>query len=271
MADRVDAAPPSAMDLQSEFVELGLPVNSIYLVHCSMRRLGPLSGGAATLLQVLHRVLGPRSTIVVPAFTARNSTTTRRFRSRIVGMTPAQATAEEARIEGFDTAVTPAQDVGAFAEFLRRRAGAVRSDHPQTSFAALGGAASTLMRDHPLECPLGERSPLGKLYSADALVLQIGARLDHACTCFHLAEHRLPRPAARRMHRAYVIESGRRRLLEFMAADLDDSDFALLGDAMRAQTGSVRCGPVGRGTASWFSLREAVDFAADWMTRCRTS
>lgn len=271
MADRVNISFPSGTDLQSELGELGLPVDSVYLLHCSMRRLGPLAGGAATLLQILQSVLGPGTTIIVPTFTTRNSTTTRRFRRLIFGMTPKQATAEEAKIDGFDPANTPAQDVGAFAEFLRSRPGTVRSNHPHTSFAALGCAAFTLMCNHPLDCHLGERSPLAKLYLADALVLQLGDGLDHACTCFHLAEHRLPHPAPRRMYRAYVIEDGQRRLREFMAADLDDSDFARLGTAMRTQTAFVRCGPVGQTTVSWFPLRAAVDFAADWMTRCRLS
>jgi aminoglycoside 3-N-acetyltransferase len=259
------------MHLQSELGTLGLPVDAIYLVHCSLRQLGPLAGGAATLLQVLHELLGPESTIVVPAFSARNSTTTRRFRRHTAGMTLTQVAAEEAKIDGFDPARTPAQDVGAFAEYVRVRAGTVRSNHPQTSFAALGPAASTLMRDHPLDCHLGERSPLAKLYAAAAVVLQVGAELDGACTCFHLAEHRLERPASRRLHRTYVIEDGRRRLVEFMAAGLDDSDFDRLGAAMRTQTEFVHCGSLGQTTASWFPLRAAVDFAADWMTRCRTS
>jgi aminoglycoside 3-N-acetyltransferase len=256
-------------EIRSDLSMLGLPVGSTYLIHSSLRRVGPLADGVATLAEALQDVLGPRSTIVVPTFTARNSTTTRRFRRLVAGMTPEQIAAEEARIEGFDPSTTPAQDVGPFAEFIRRRPGAVRSDHPQTSFTALGPAATELTRDHALDCHLGEQSPLAKLYTADAIVLLLGEGIEHACTCFHLAEHRLPTPAPQRLYRCYVLEGGRRTLREFMAAEADDSDFGRLGAAMAARSSFVHRGWVGRTTASWFPLRAAVDFAVDWMSRWR--
>lgn len=258
--------PLDRAEIRSDLSMFGLPVGSTYLIHSSLRRVGPLVDGPATLTEALHDVLGPRSTIVVPTFTARNSTTTRRFRRLMAGMTPEQIAVEEAKIEGFDRSTTPAQDVGAFAEFIRRRPEAVRSDHPQTSFTALGPAATELTRDHALDCHLGERSPLAKLYTADAIVLLLGEGFEDACTCFHLAEHRLPTPAPQRLHRCYVLEGGRRTLREFMAAEADDSDFGRLGAAMAAQSPFVHRGRVGRTTAFWFPLRAAVDFAVDWMS-----
>jgi len=255
-------------EIRSDLSMLGLPVGSTYLIHSSLRRVGPLADGPATLAEALQDVLGPRSTIVVPTFTARNSTTTRRFRRLTVGTTPEQIATEEANIEGFDRSTTPAQDIGAFAEFIRRRPAAVRSDHPQTSFTALGPSATELTRDHALDCHLGERSPLAKLYTADAIVLLLGEGID-VCTCFHLAEHRLPTPAPRRLFRCYVLEGGRRTLREFMAAEADDSDLGRLGVAMAAGSPFVHRGRVGRATASWFPLRAAVDFAVDWMSRWR--
>lgn len=255
--------------IRSDLSILGLPVGSTYLIHSSLRQVGPLTDGVATLAQALQDVLGSRSTIVVPTFTARNSTTSHRFRRLVAGMTPEQIAAEEAKIEAFDRTKTPAQDVGAFAEFIRQHPEAVRSDHPQTSFTALGPAATELTRDHALDCHLGERSPLEKLYTADATVLLLGEGFEAACTCFHLAEHRLPTPPPQRLHRCYVLEGDRRTLREFMAAEADDSDFGHLGAAMAAQSPFVRRGRVGQTTASSFPLCAAVDFAVDWMSRCR--
>ena len=145
----------SQAEIRSDLSMLGLPVGSTYLIHSSLRRVGPLADGPSTLAEALQDALGPQSTIVVPTFTARNSTTTRRFRRLTAGMTPEQIVAEEAKIEGFDQSATPAQDVGAFAELIRRHPEAVRSDHPQTSFTALGPAATELTRDHALDCHLG--------------------------------------------------------------------------------------------------------------------
>lgn len=254
--------------IRSDLSMLGLPAGSTYLIHSSLRRVGPLAGGLETLAEALQDVLGPRSTIVVPTFTARNSTTTRRFRRLTAGMTPEQIVAEETKIEGFDRSTTPAQDVGAFAEFIRRRPEAVHRNHPQTSFTALGPAATELTRDHALDGHLGERSPLAKLYTADGIVLLLGERLEDVCTCFHLAEHWLPTPAPQRLFRCYVLEGGRRTLRQFMAAEADDSDFGRLGAAM-ARSPFVHRGRVGRTTASWFPLRAAVDFAVDWMSQWR--
>ena len=224
-----------------------------------MRRIGAIAGGPATLAELLADLLGPDSTFVVPAFTARNSTTTRRFRSLTRGMTREQVAAEEARIPGFDRLTTPAQDVGAFAEFIRGHPGSLRSDHPQTSFAALGPGASELLADHALDCHLGEKSPLAKLYAANALVVLIGVGFG-VCSCFHLAEHRLSTPAPRRGYRCYVQEGGRRVLREFVAVDADDRDFTRLGEAMKDEPFVCR-GRLGGAEVHWFPLRRAVEFA----------
>ncbi|MEU8299047.1 AAC(3) family N-acetyltransferase [Micromonospora sp. NPDC048909] len=158
--------------------------------------------------------------------------------------------------------------MGVLAEHVRRQPGAVRSGHPQTSFAALGPAAARLTAVHDLDCHLGERSPLGALYAADALVLLLG--VDYAaCTAFHLAEYRLPHPAAQRPYRCYVLDSsGRRVRRDFLALDLDDSDFPRIGEALE-RLPVVRRGALGGGTCRAVRMRPAVDFAGRWMRRHR--
>jgi aminoglycoside 3-N-acetyltransferase len=53
--------------LMDQLRGLGLPRDGIVLVHCGLRRVGPVDGGAETLLSALAGVLGPGGTIVVPA------------------------------------------------------------------------------------------------------------------------------------------------------------------------------------------------------------
>ena len=96
----------------------------------------------------------------------------------------------------FDPAATPQHGMGRLAESVRTAGGAVRSAHPQTSFAALGRRAGELLSAHPLSSHLGEESPLGALYRAGAQVLMINVGFS-VCTAFHLAEYRTGAPLRR--------------------------------------------------------------------------
>jgi aminoglycoside N3'-acetyltransferase len=55
-------------------------------------------------------------------------------------------------------------------------------------------------------CHLGERSPLGWLYAADAAILLLGVGYD-ACTAFHLAEYRRPSTRPQKYH-CFVADGG---------------------------------------------------------------
>ncbi len=251
-------------DLAADLRALGLPAGAVVLVHASLRRIGPVAGGPATVLAALRAVLGPTGTVVVPTHTAGNSITSPAFRAATAGLTAREAAEAEAAIPPFDPDTSPSQGMGAFAEHVRREPGAVRSRHPHTSFAALGPAAVDLTAVHDLECHLGERSPLGALYAAGGLELLLGVGY-RSCTGFHLAEYRLARPAARRPHRCYVRDdAGRRTRRDFLALHLDDSDFPRIGAAADGEPWARR-GRVGTGTGRLLPVREAVDFAAGWM------
>ncbi|MFG1780579.1 aminoglycoside N(3)-acetyltransferase [Micromonospora sp. NPDC049048] len=254
--------------LTADLRALGLPPGATVLVHCALSRVGRLAGGPAALLAALRDVLGGAGTVVVPAQTAGNSTTSRAFRLATAGMGAAEVAAAEAAIVPFDPRRSPAEGMGVFAEHVRRQPGTSRSRHPQTSFAALGPDAVRLTAVHDLDCHLGERSPLGALYAADAVVLLLGVDWS-VCTAFHLAEYRLRRLPADRAYRCYVRDgAGRRVRRDFRAPDLHDTDFPLIGRALAA-TGAVRRGRVGGADCRLTGLRVAVDFARGWMDEHR--
>ncbi|MEH1101957.1 aminoglycoside N(3)-acetyltransferase [Micromonospora sp. CPCC 205561] len=262
------AGPLGRGALAADLRALGLPSGATVLVHCALSRVGRVAGGPATLLAALRDVLGDAGTVVVPAQTAGNSTTSRPFRAATAGLGPAGVAAAEAAIVPFDPERSPAEGMGVLAEHVRRQSGASRSRHPQTSFAALGPAAARLTAVHDLDCHLGERSPLGALYAADAVLLLLGVDWS-VCTAFHLAEHRLRRPPARRAYRCYVRDAdGRRVRRDFRAPDLDDTDFPLIGRAL-TDVGPVRAGRVGDADSRLVGLRVAVDFARGWMDEHR--
>ncbi|MEU3456592.1 AAC(3) family N-acetyltransferase [Micromonospora sp. NPDC006766] len=260
VADRVTLA--------AQLRALGLPAGATVLAHCALSRIRPDPAGPATLLAALRDTLGEAGTVVVPTSTPGNSITSRAFRAVTAGMSSAQVAAAEAAIPAFDPAHSPVEGVGAFAEHVRRCAGARRSRHPHSSFAALGRDAAALTAVHDLDCHLGERSPLGALYAGDALVLLLGVGWS-VCTAFHLAEYRLHRPAAQRAYRCYIRDDeGRRVRRDFRAPHLEDGDFALVGQAVEA-SGTARAGRVGAADCRLVRLRVAVDIARAWMDEHR--
>jgi aminoglycoside 3-N-acetyltransferase len=158
--------------------------------------------------------------------------------------------------------------MGAIAEAVRTAAGAVRSCHPQASFAAIGPMAEYLMDDHRRDCHYGEDSPLAKLYKMDARVLMLGVGY-HSCTAFHLAEYRYTASPPLRCYECVVMApDGSRCWTSYDDVVLDDQEFEAIGRSFE-KVGGIDRGDVGNAECRLMSLRDAVDFAAQWMTENR--
>jgi len=257
------AAPTTREQLARELGALGVRPGSVVLVHSSLSALGWVCGGAQAVVHALLDALGPEGTLVVPAHTTDNSDPAGWGRPPVPedwwpvirGHMPA-----------FDPLRTPARGLGVIAEFTRTWPGAVRSAHPQDSFAAIGPQAETVTARHALESGLGERSPLARIHDLEGDVLLLG--VGHgANTSMHLAEHRVPAPK----HEAYgaaVAGPEGRRWATWEDVVADESDFPALGAAFDA-TGKTRTGPVGAGHARLMGQRELVAFAVGWLTEHR--
>jgi aminoglycoside 3-N-acetyltransferase len=259
--------------LVSDLRSLGLAPGQDLLVHASLRRLGPVAGGAATLLAAIRDVAGPSATVVVPAQTAWNSLTSREFRRATACLDPADRARYIAEMPGFDPATTPSHKMGAFAEQVRTSPGARRSAHPQSSFAAIGPRAAPAMSVHDLDCHLGARSPLGWLYEANARIALLGVGYS-ACTAFHLAEYRIRGELPRREYQCFITSGGTRTACRFTDIDLIDDDFESLGSALEAVSWpdtatAPRRGRVGMAPARLLPMRSAVDFARSWLEQHR--
>ena len=253
--------------LAGDLRALGLSPGDDVLVHSSLRSLGLVVGGAPTVVRALLDAIGSGGTLVVPAFTADNRDPGRWAPERGI---PERLWDEiRCSMPPFDSDTTPSSGVGLVAETVRTWPGALRSGHPQTSFAALGPAAAGLTEKHPWDCHLGPESPLGLLAGRPAAkVLLLGVGYD-VCTTFHLAEYRWP--------------GNDRRTYEFVADDgtgppgwrsrteirLDQSDFADLGTAFEGRLG-VRRGAVGAARGRLFGVAEAAAFAERWFAEHRT-
>ncbi len=255
--------------LRAGLEALGLSRDAIVLVQGSLRRTRPDAGGAATVAGALLDTIGPRGTLVVPTQTAWNSTTSRVHKNATRGMTAVQAEQYLESLPLFDPLTTPSSGMGALAEYVRTLPGAVRSSHPQTSFAAHGADAAELMARHDLSSHLGPQSPLGALYERDALILLLGVDYQEGCTMFHLAEY-LYADLPRRPYRARAVSAPPNAggWLEFDDIECDDGDFYLIGKDFDAEF-KIRVGRVGSAASRLFRAVDAVDFAVDWMRRER--
>ena len=263
---------PARERLAADLRALGLRPGQDLLIHCSLRQVGPVDSGAATLLGAIQDVAGPAATVVVPAQTAWNSLTSRAFRAATAGLDPDGYARYVAAMPGFDPANTPSAGMGAFAEYVRTRPEARRSTHPQSSFAALGPSAAAAMAVHDLDCHLGERSPLRWLYDAGAAILLIGVGYS-ACTGFHLAEYRLSHVVPTMEYHCFSVSGGTRTAHQFADINMDDSDFELIGAALDSASWpdpvAPRHGHIGMAASTLLPMSTAVDFARSWMEEHR--
>jgi aminoglycoside 3-N-acetyltransferase len=255
--------------LVADLRSLGVRRAQDLLIHCSLRQVGWVEGGAATLLSAILEVSGPEATLVVPTQTTWNSLSSNAFRAAIAGLDAEERARYVAAMPGFDPMSTPSVGMGAVAEHLRTRPSASRSSHPQTSFAAIGPGAHACTSVHNLDCHLGDQSPMGWLYAADAAILLLGVGYS-ACTAFHLAEYHLPGAPPLCSYHCFTTQAGARVEHEFTAIRLDDSDFELLGAELDATTSlggasGLRRRRVGSAECRLLPFRMAVDFACSWL------
>jgi aminoglycoside 3-N-acetyltransferase len=256
--------------LTDDLWRLGIRPGVNVLINSSFRAIGTVEGGPATVLAALRRVLGPTATIVVPAQTQANSTTSAAHRRAVAGMSDDEIVDYQKRFPPFDPARTPSEGMGAFAEYLRRRPEAFRSSHPTSSFAALGPDAERLTARHPLHSHLGPESPLGMLAAsgAGAQVLLLGVGFA-ACTAFHLAEYHV-RPQER-VYRSKLSDPSESsgRWIDYRGTRLDASDFERIGADLAACEPGVANGMVGSAPSWCFPLSTATQFARRWMLHHR--
>lgn len=244
--ERPNTAEPVALtgiEMTRQLHTLGVRPGMTLFVHTSFRAVRPVEDGPAGLIGALGEALGPGGTLVMPTMTG-----SRRGRP-------------------YDPAATPTEAMGVVAETFWRLPGALRSDHPTSSFAAAGPNAAYVTRSQPLSPVHGPESPVGWVHDLDGRVLLLGAG-HTANTTIHLGEVIAGVPYATPKW-ATVLRDGRPRRVTFLEADHCCRNFVLVEGWLRDR-GQQSEGPVGHARALLMRSRDVVAAVTEHLAAART-
>ncbi len=224
--------PHTRQTLAHDLRGLGVETGDILFVHPSFRSLGPVEGGAATVVAALEDAVGEEGLILVPSF---------------------NLVEREGRAKTWSIRTTPST-VGWLTEYFRLMPGTCRSDHYSHSVAARGKGAREFVAHHlsrdghaspwdlePWGKTFGTRSPMYKAYRANGKLLMLGADYESS-TYVHLVE----------------VLYWHGRLKRDPAASYRRLKRPVLGEFWDA-SGNLRRGCVGNADCRLFSIREYVD------------
>jgi aminoglycoside 3-N-acetyltransferase len=244
--------------LADQFQNLGVKCGDTLLVHSSLRSLGWVNGGPEAVVLALLDVLGDTGTLVVPTQSSDNSDPAN-WQHPPVPEEWKQIIRDT--MLPYNPSTTRTRLMGVVAETVRTWPGAVRSAHPQTSFAAVGLLAESLMVGHLFNCALGEQSPLARLEKAHARVLLLGVGFE-CCTAFHLAEYRIP--GRETLNSFAVMTDERRQWMTVRDTALSEERFDEMGDDFERELQVIRA-KVGGADARLFQITDAVAYAQRWL------
>lgn len=267
MIDAELPLPPTVSSLLIDLRALGVESGMTLLVHSSLSAIADwVVGGASAVILALEAAIGPEGTLVMPTQSGELSDPANWQHPPIP---PHWWELIRQEMPPFRPDLTETREMGRIPETFRKQEGVLRSNHPQTSFAAWGKHAHRTITDHILGEGLGERSPLARIYDLAGSVLLLGIGHERN-TSLHLAEYRASFPGKRFVTTAApLLVDGERRWVTFQELDFNDEDFPQIGAAFAEATGLVRQGKVGQANAMLMPQRPLVNFAVGWMEKNR--
>jgi aminoglycoside 3-N-acetyltransferase len=253
--------------LTADLHRLGVPEGGVLVVHSGYRALGRIEGGPDTVARALERAVGAAGTILAPTFTTNLIDPA----TWPVPPPPEERARLMQAMPTFHAARSAPHKMGAVAQAIWKLPGAIRSEHPVTSWTAVGPRARELTADHPREDPEGINGPVGRAYRADALILLLG--VDHdANTTIHLAESLLDMPHLYALPDRYPEDApgGERRWRPITKTTKCSDAFVALEPHLE-RAGAIHRGRVGDAPAQLVRSRDVVRVAADLLSRDPTA
>ncbi|MFM1921390.1 MAG: hypothetical protein RLZZ303_3024 [Candidatus Hydrogenedentota bacterium] len=254
------------MDIQEQLRELGVRSGDLLMLHASMRRIGPVPGGARGLIGQIEEVVTPSGTLLM-VLGAENGW------DEINQRPEAERAALLALAPPFDPLRTPAyHEVGVLAEQFRQMQGTLVSNNPEGRFAARGGRAEEILSNAPWDDYYGPGSPLEKLCKWGGRILRMGADTN-TITALHYAEYLCSLPGKRRVCRHGNVGSPGNPVIKTVSC-LDDEHgiFEWKGEDYFADLteeylslGRARTGRVGHANSELIEAADIVEFGRQWM------
>ncbi len=245
---------------------LGIESGDTVMLHAAVGSIGWVAGGPEEVLGAVTDVVGPRGTLMM-----------------YIGWegSPYDITVEAETLPAAFLDMWPAFDPqtsramhswSILTEYLRTSPQAQRSNHPDSSFAAIGENAVEITRNHSLQYGMGESSPLATLCRLKGKVLVLGAPLSRV-TLLHHAEH-LANVTCKHVvrYKMPVLEQGAKTWIEVEEFSTTgclpwhgpgDLFEVILREYIQAGNGQV--GVVGSAASYVFDAAHLVDFAVDWI------
>jgi aminoglycoside 3-N-acetyltransferase len=249
--------------LIADLRSLGLPEGEIVVVHSGYRALGAVEEGPEAVVRALCLAVGAQGTLLAPTFTTNLIDPA----TWPVPPTPEERTRILAEMRTFDPERSPPHKMGAISTALWRMPGARRSNHPVSSWAAIGARSYELARAHDLDDPEGIESPVGRAYCADAVVLLLGVEHD-ANTSIHLAESLLDMPHLYAIPDRYpaLAADGRMEWRPVQKTTKCSDGFVKLQEHLD-RAGVIRRGRVGDAPTQLVRSRDVVRVATELLAR----
>jgi aminoglycoside 3-N-acetyltransferase len=240
------ASPHTQADIEAGLRALGVAPGMRLITHSSLRAVGYVEGGAATIVRALMHVVGPRGTLLFPTFNHGET------------FGPDLSVPFDAR----STRTTN----GAIPEAFRGMADVHRSLDPTHPFAAWGADAEWFVAEHHRTLTMGKHSPLGRLLAAGGHALLLGVDYDRN-TFHHVVETMTDAPCLGRRCEAYPLRTPDGRVVVartwgWRAGVCPITDEMRYGRLMR-ERGLDRRGTIGAAPSILFALRDCFDVVAE--------
>lgn len=254
--------------LAEDLARLSLQAGDRVMVHASLRAIGPVEGGADSVIGAILDTIGPAGTMVMVLGVEIDG-------YEVIGGLPEDAQKPAvAALPPLDLTIAPAlKEVGVLAEVFRTWPGVQIVPQPDGRFAAIGADAGRLLKDPPWHDYHGPNSVLDRLCDKQGKILRLGADPE-TVTMLHLAEYYAGVADKRRVRRWYNLAGPDGPRLVHVDT-LDDENgivdwpegdyFADIINEFLA-SGKAQFGRVGRARSELFSANDIVCFGSKWMT-----